>query len=154
MRIFKSEVGYDPIFRAICTPDILLFSTDIFTALHAKSRRRFERGLALRTARAHFGHESKMIETLNSEDNAEREEKKDDLFQRLEEIADEELLDKTLTPIEIAVELEIAEKTALCLWHIGCLLTHSGSKGGDETRGKFITPLDNFDMFSEKLLQL
>ena len=72
----------------------------------------------------------------------------------LEEIADEELLDKTLTPIEIAVELEIAEKTALCLWHIGCLLTHSGSKGGDETRGKFITPLDNFDMFSEKLLQL
>ena len=59
----------------------------------------------MRTARAHFGHESKTIETLNSKDNAEREEKKDDLFQRFEEIAGEELLDKTLTPIEIAVEL-------------------------------------------------
>ena len=59
-----------------------------------------------------------------------------------------------LTPAESAAALEVAEATALCLWHVGCLLTHDCSRSTEvENRGRTVRPGDTFESFSAKLLQ-
>ena len=171
--------GYEAILRVVCTPDVLLTSSDLFASLHARARRRFEKGIASAAARRR--HRQRIIKRASQITigqavglgGAALAAVDMDISlgdggaagagyvveQQLRD-GDEAVLaaergDACLGPAESAAELDVADATALCLWLAGCLLAHfCGGKGAEEfARGKTVQPHESLAAFSAKLLR-
>jgi len=134
----QSLDGYEPILRAVCTPDVMSAS-DLFSSISAKALRHLSEAVTINiqkqqspVTRPHSASVFSAITALEF-DEEENMKKPNQKLLSLKESA------------EVAIYQEIADASALCMWLISCLLTQHSAMAS-----KGVKPSESFVTFSEK----